>query len=143
VTGKGVQGTLEGRQVAVGNASLMIDLGASIESLRTKAESLQKEGRTVMYIALEGKFAGLLAVADPIKDLTAEAIEQLKREGIKVVMVKLVTDMPIYSWFGCALSRPVLDARGCVPKVSVDFHSERLGLGGIAFAYPRPIKASA
>jgi len=87
VTGKGVTGTLGGRQVAVGNATLMIDLGASIESLRTKAETLQKEGRTVMYIALERKFAGLLAVADPIKDSTAEAIEELKREGIKVVMV--------------------------------------------------------
>jgi len=87
VTGKGVKGTLRGKQVAIGNAALMTDLGASSEPLRTKAEALQKEGRTVMYIALEGKFAGLIAVADPIKDSTAEAIEQLKREGIKVVMV--------------------------------------------------------
>jgi Cu+-exporting ATPase len=86
-TGKGVRGTLGGKQVAIGNAALMADLGSSPESLRTKAEALQKEGRTVMYIALEGKFAGLVAVADPIKDSTAEAIEQLKREGIKVVMV--------------------------------------------------------
>jgi Cu+-exporting ATPase len=87
VTGKGVKGALGGKQVAIGNAALMTDLGASPESLRTKAEALQKEGRTVMYIALEGKFAGIIAVADPIKDSTAEAIEQLKREGIKVVMV--------------------------------------------------------
>jgi Cu+-exporting ATPase len=65
----------------------MTDLGASPESLRTKADALQKEGNTVMYIALGGKFAGLIAVADPIKDSTAEAIEQLKHEGIKVVMV--------------------------------------------------------
>jgi Cu+-exporting ATPase len=86
-TGKGVRGTLGGKQVAIGNAALMADLGSSPESLRTKAEALQKEGRTVMYIALEGKFAGLVAVADPVKDSTAEAIEQLKREGIKVVMV--------------------------------------------------------
>jgi Cu+-exporting ATPase len=86
-TGKGVRGTLGGKQVAIGNAALMADLGSSPESLRTKAEALQKEGRTVMYIALEGKFAGLVAVADPIKDSTAEAIEQLKHEGIKVVMV--------------------------------------------------------
>jgi Cu+-exporting ATPase len=87
VTGKGVKGTLWGKQVAIGNAALMADLGTSPESLRTKAESLQKEGRTVLYIALGGTFAGLVAVADPIKDSTAEAIEQLKREGITIIMV--------------------------------------------------------
>jgi Cu+-exporting ATPase len=87
VTGKGVKGALRNNQVAIGNAALMTDLGVSPESLRTQAEALQKEGRTVMYIAMEGKFSGLIAVADPIKDSTAEAIEQLKREGIKVVMV--------------------------------------------------------
>jgi Cu+-exporting ATPase len=87
VTGKGVEGTLGGKQVAIGNAALMTDLGTSPESLRSEAEALQKEGRTVMYVALGGKCAGLIAVADPIKESTAEAIEQLKREGIKVVMV--------------------------------------------------------
>jgi P-type Cu+ transporter len=87
VTGKGVKGTLNGKLVAIGNVALMTDLGASPESLRTKADALQKEGQTVMYIALSKKFAGLIAVADPIKDSTAEAIEQLKHEGIKVVMV--------------------------------------------------------
>ena len=87
VTGKGVKGNLSGKQVAIGNAALMTDFGASPESLRTRAEALQTEGRTVMYIALGRKFAGLIAVADPIKDSTPEAIEKLKREGIKVVMV--------------------------------------------------------
>jgi Cu+-exporting ATPase len=87
VTGKGVKGALGGKQVAIGNAALMTDLGASSESLRTRAEALQKEGRTVMYVAMGGTLAGLIAVADPIKDSTAEAIQQLKREGIKVVMV--------------------------------------------------------
>jgi len=87
VTGKGVNGKLGGKQVAIGNAALMTDLGTSPQSLLAKAEALQKEGRTVMYIALGGKFAGLIAVADPIKDSTADAIEQLKSEGIKVVMV--------------------------------------------------------
>jgi P-type Cu+ transporter len=87
VTGKGVKGTLNGKQVAIGNAALMTDLGASPESLLTRAEVLQKEGQTIMYIALAGKFAGLIAVADPIKESTAEAIAQLKHEGIKVVMV--------------------------------------------------------
>jgi len=87
VTGKGVKGTLAGKSAAIGNAALMADLGTAAESLRIETEALQKDGRTVMYIALGGTFAGLVAVADPIKDSTAEAIEQLKREGIKVVMV--------------------------------------------------------
>jgi len=87
VTGKGVKGIFGDKQVAIGNAALMNDLGTSPESLRTKAEALQREGHTVVYIALEGKFAGLIAVADPIKDSTAEAIVQLKREGFKIVMV--------------------------------------------------------
>jgi len=87
VTGKGVKGNLNGKQVAIGNAALMTDLKTSAEPMRTKAESLQAEGQTVMYVALDGKFGGLIAVADPIKSTTAEAIEQLKKEGIKVVMV--------------------------------------------------------
>ena len=69
VTGKGVKGTLGAKQAAVGNAALMTDLGASPEPLWIKAAALQKEGRTVMYIALGGRFAGLIAVADPIKEL--------------------------------------------------------------------------
>ena len=87
VTGKGIKGTLNGKQIGIGNMALMSDLGASPEAFHTRAEALQKEGETVMYIALGGKFAGIIAVADPIKDSTAEAIEQLKHEGIKVVMV--------------------------------------------------------
>ncbi len=87
VTGKGVKGTLGGKQIAIGNAALMTHLGAPPEALRTKAESLQKDGRTVMYVATGGTLAGLIAVADTIKDSTVEAIAQLKRAGIKVVMV--------------------------------------------------------
>lgn len=87
VTGKGVKGTLQGTEVAIGNTALMTGLGASPEAMRSKAEALQQEGQTVMYIALGGKFAGLIAVADPIKDSTPEALDQLQREGIKVVMV--------------------------------------------------------
>jgi Cu+-exporting ATPase len=87
VTGKGVTGTVQGKKVAIGNAALMADLGASMESLKEKAETLQGEGQTVMYVASDGRFAGFVAVSDPIKDSTVEAIEQLKKEGIKVVMV--------------------------------------------------------
>jgi Cu+-exporting ATPase len=87
VTGKGVTGTIQGKKVAIGNAALMSDFGASIEALRGKVEALQAEGQSVMYVATNGQFSGFVAVTDPIKDSTAEAIEQLKNEGIKVVMV--------------------------------------------------------
>jgi Cu+-exporting ATPase len=87
VTGKGVTGTLQGKRIGVGNAALMQDLGASSEVLQESAESLRKEGQTVVLIASDGHFAGLIAVADPIKESTLEAIQQLKQEGIKVVMV--------------------------------------------------------
>jgi Cu+-exporting ATPase len=65
----------------------MADLGASSDALKDKASALQGEGQTVMFIAADGKFAGLIAVADPIKDTTLDAIEQLKKEGIRVLMV--------------------------------------------------------
>lgn len=87
VTGKGIKGTLNGTQVAIGNLAMMTDLAASSESFQTRAEALQRDGDTVMYIARAGKIAGIIAVADPIKHSTAEAIEQLKHEGIKVVMI--------------------------------------------------------
>ena len=87
VTGKGVTGTIQGKKVAIGNAALMSEIGASAETLRARAEALQAEGQTVMYVAADGHFAGFVAVSDPIKDSTAEAIQQLKKEGIKVVMV--------------------------------------------------------
>jgi Cu+-exporting ATPase len=87
VTGKGVTGAIQGKKVAIGNAALMSDLGASTDTLKEKAEALQGEGQTVMYVASDGRFVGFVAVSDPIKDSTAEAIEQLKKEGIKVVMV--------------------------------------------------------
>ncbi len=87
VTGKGVTGTIQGKKIAIGNVALMSDLGASTDGLKEKAEALQAEGQTVMYVASDGRFAGFVAVSDPIKDSTAEAIEQLKKEGIKVVMV--------------------------------------------------------
>ena len=87
VTGKGVTGIIEGKKVAIGNAALMSDLGASLDALKEKAEALQAEGQTVMYVASDGRLAGFVAVSDPIKDSTAEAIDQLKKEGIKVIMV--------------------------------------------------------
>jgi Cu+-exporting ATPase len=87
ITGKGVTGTLQGKQIGVGNAALMQDLGANLEPLKARAEGLQKEGQTVMFVAVDKRFAGLIAVADPIKESAAEAIKELKEAGIKVVMV--------------------------------------------------------
>jgi Cu+-exporting ATPase len=87
ITGKGIVGSLQGKRIGVGNAALMQDLGASYDTLQERAESLRKEGQTVMCVASDGRFAGLIAVADPIKESTLEAIQQLKQAGIKVVMV--------------------------------------------------------
>jgi Cu+-exporting ATPase len=87
VTGKGVTGQIQSMRVAIGNAALMADLGATSALLDEKAVALQKDGQTVMFIASDGKFAGLIAVADPIKETTPAAIQQLKKEGIRVLMV--------------------------------------------------------
>jgi Cu+-exporting ATPase len=87
ITGKGVTGTLQDKRIGIGNAALMQDLGAMTGSLKDRAESLRKEGQTVMFIASDGLFAGLIAVADPIKDSAREAIKELRESGIKVIMV--------------------------------------------------------
>ncbi|MEA2262178.1 MAG: P-type Cu+ transporter, partial [Acidobacteriaceae bacterium] len=87
LTGKGVSGTIEGIHVAAGNAALMRDLGASSQAIDQKAEALRQSGETVMFVSWNGRLAGLVGVADPIRESTPQAIEELKREGIKVVMV--------------------------------------------------------
>jgi Cu+-exporting ATPase len=87
ITGKGVSGTLQGKRISIGNAALMTDVGGSADVLIQKAEGLQAEGQTVMFVASDKQLAGLIAVADPIKGTTAEAIDALKKEGIRVVMV--------------------------------------------------------
>ena len=73
--------------MAAGNAALMRDLGASSQAIDQQAEALRQAGQTVMFVAWDGRLAGLVAVADPIRESTPQAIEELKREGIKVVMV--------------------------------------------------------
>jgi Cu+-exporting ATPase len=87
ITGKGVVGTLQGKKISIGNAALMTDVGGSADALTQQAEKLQAEGQTVMFVASGKQLAGLIAVADPIKETTAEAIDALKKEGIRVVMV--------------------------------------------------------
>ena len=87
VTGKGVEGRVDGMSVALGNRALMEDLAIDFGDLATRAEALRAEGQTVMFVAVDGQPAGLLGVADPIKASTPEAIETLHREGLRIVML--------------------------------------------------------
>jgi Cu+-exporting ATPase len=87
ITGKGAAAVVDGRQVAVGNLRLLEDAAVDPGPLTSEAESLRREGQTVMFVAVDGKAAGLLGVADPIKNTTPEAIEALHRERIAIVML--------------------------------------------------------
>jgi Cu+-exporting ATPase len=86
ITGAGVQGEVDGRQVALGNDRLMASLDLETSRLEEAATRRRDEGETVMFIAVDGKLAGLIAVADPLKETTAEAIRMLHDEGLKIVM---------------------------------------------------------
>ena len=87
LTGKGVTGEVEGREVSLGNRALLDDLKIDAGELATRAESLRADGQTVMFVAVDGKPAGLLGVADPIKQSTPEAIKQLHEDGIRIVIL--------------------------------------------------------
>ncbi len=86
-TGQGVIGTVEGQRVAIGNRGLLEALGVDIKPLIDRAEALRAEGQTMMFVAVEGRPAGLLGVADPLKATTAEAIDALHRDGVRIVML--------------------------------------------------------
>ncbi|MCX5717915.1 MAG: copper-translocating P-type ATPase [Nitrospirae bacterium] len=87
VTGKGVMGRIEGHKIALGNRKLLEDLGIDPRELLQKAEAMRTEGQTVMFITIDGKAAGLLGVADPIKETTPEAISAFHKENIRIVML--------------------------------------------------------
>ncbi|OPY14947.1 MAG: Silver exporting P-type ATPase [Syntrophus sp. PtaB.Bin138] len=87
ITGKGVTGEVDGHTVMAGNAKLLESLGISLGNLSQQADQQRVEGNTVMLIAINGTAAGLIGVADPIKDSTAEAIRDLHADGIKIVML--------------------------------------------------------
>ena len=87
VTGQGVRGRIAGQQVALGNAAMMDALGVDVAAHRSRASSLQEAGQTVMWVAVDGRCAGLLGVADPVKATTAEAIAALHRDGLRIVMM--------------------------------------------------------
>ena len=87
LTGRGVRGRVENFSVALGNAKLLEELRIDPGALAAKAEAMRSDGQTVMFVVVENKIAGLLAVADPIKQTTVEAIRQLHADGIRIVML--------------------------------------------------------
>jgi Cu+-exporting ATPase len=87
VTGKGVSGNVNGRRVTLGNIKLLESLGIDAGELPQQAEAGRAEGQTVMFVAIDGKAAGMVGVADPVKESTPEAIRDLHAEGVKVVML--------------------------------------------------------
>jgi Cu+-exporting ATPase len=86
VTGKGVRGQIDGHAVALGNTAMMQEMGLDTSAAEEKADTLRSEGKTAMFIAVDGALAGIVAVADPIKDSTAQAIKELHAQGLRVIM---------------------------------------------------------
>ena len=86
-TGKGVIGRVDGRQAVLGNPALLDELGVSLELLADKAKTQREEGRTVVFLAVDGALAGLLSIADPIKESAEELIGDLHQEGLQIVML--------------------------------------------------------
>ena len=87
LTGRGVTGTVDGRAVALGNRALLEELGVDPGEPATEVETLRSDGQTVMFVAVDGRAAGVIGVADPVKDTTPAAIEALHAEGMRTVML--------------------------------------------------------
>jgi Cu+-exporting ATPase len=86
ITGKGVRGSVSGQMVVLGNAALMTDIGADPAQFAETATAFQEKGKTAMFVAVDGKIAGLVAVADKVKETTPEAIKALHAAGLRIVM---------------------------------------------------------
>jgi P-type Cu+ transporter len=87
LTGRGVKGQVEGRTVAIGSRKLLDELGIDPGSLGDQAEALRRQGQTVVFVAIDGRVAGLIGIADPIKASSAEAVNLLHRDGLRVAML--------------------------------------------------------
>jgi len=87
VTGQGVRGSIQGKALALGNAALMSAIGTSTEGLAGKVESLQHEGRTVIFLSVDKRLAGAIAIGDSIKESTPAALQTLKAQGLRLVML--------------------------------------------------------
>ncbi len=86
-TGKGAIGKVDGKAIVIGNSGYLSSVGIETASLDQKAERLRGEAATVVHIAIDGKLAGLFAIADPVKASTPDALRALATEGIKVIML--------------------------------------------------------
>jgi Cu+-exporting ATPase len=87
VTGKGVAGKVGGRTVSLGNAAMMRDQGIALGDLETQADALRRDGATALFAAIDGKPGGVIAVADPIKASTPQALDKLRQDGVHIVML--------------------------------------------------------
>jgi Cu+-exporting ATPase len=87
ITGKGVRGVVDGRRVALGNRALLDELRVDASDLTKRAEELRADGQTVMFVVVDDKPAGLIGVADPVKDTTPDAIRELHATGLRIVML--------------------------------------------------------
>ena len=85
--GKGAVGMVDRRRVVLGNAAFLSELGISTAALDAEAERLRRDGATAIYVALDGKLAGVIAIADPVKETTPAALAALRRDGLRVVML--------------------------------------------------------
>jgi Cu+-exporting ATPase len=87
VTGRGVKGLVDGHRVALGNTRLQEQMQVDVSSLEEAADKLRADGQTIMFVSVDGQAAGLLGVADPIKESTTEAVQQLHEQGIQIIML--------------------------------------------------------
>jgi len=85
--GKGVTGTIEGRRIVIGNARMMFDAGIGVAALEAEAERLRQEGATALFAGVDGKPAGVIAIADPVKATTPAAVAALRKAGVRIVML--------------------------------------------------------
>ena len=87
ITGKGASGIVSGKKIHIGNKALMIENSIKLSDVEKTADDLRKDGQTVMFVAIDGKMAALIGVSDPIKSTTLGALQELKKSGLKIVMV--------------------------------------------------------
>ncbi|HXL81036.1 MAG TPA: copper-translocating P-type ATPase, partial [Pyrinomonadaceae bacterium] len=87
VTGKGLKGEVDGHQVSLGNQALAAELSIDLDNLINRAEALRADGQTVLFVGVDGKAAGLIGIADPIKATSVEAVKQLHAENVRIVIL--------------------------------------------------------
>jgi len=87
VTGQGVRGQADGHALALGNSALMSASGVTVDSIREQADELRRQGRTVIFLSVDRKLAGAIAVGDPVKETTPTALAALKADGLRLVML--------------------------------------------------------